>query len=79
MAKPVGCGESANRIERVRLTNDAVPFGHHILQTHALYFRRKACRVIVGAKNFRPYLGHPNLRDLRVRSDFLTERDNFYG
>ena len=33
MAKPVGCGESANRIERVRRTNDAVPFGHHILQT----------------------------------------------
>jgi hypothetical protein len=26
----------------VRLTSDAVPFGHHILQIHALYFRRRA-------------------------------------
>ena len=41
MTKPVGCGESANRIKAVRLTNDAVPFGHHILQTDALYFRRR--------------------------------------
>jgi hypothetical protein len=41
MAKPVGCGESANRIERVRLNNDAVPFGHHILQTQVLYFRKR--------------------------------------
>jgi len=27
------CGESANRIERARLINGAVPLGDHILQT----------------------------------------------
>ena len=31
----VGCGESANRIERMRATTDAVPVGHRILQTDA--------------------------------------------
>ena len=41
MAKPVGCAESANRIEQMRLTNDAVPLGHHILQSDARYFRRR--------------------------------------
>ena len=38
IGKPVGCGESANRIEGLRLTNDAVSFGHHILQTIACIF-----------------------------------------
>jgi hypothetical protein len=33
MAKPVECGESANRIERVRLINDALPLGQRIRQT----------------------------------------------
>ena len=37
MAKHVGCGEPRKRIERVRLTADALPFAHHIRQTHRYF------------------------------------------
>jgi hypothetical protein len=34
MEIPVGCGESANHIERMRVPTDAVPVGHRILQNY---------------------------------------------
>ena len=40
----VGCGESANRIERMRATTDAVPVGHRILQTSYFGFSKEVTK-----------------------------------
>jgi hypothetical protein len=47
MEASVGCGESANRIERTCVVTDAVPIGHRILQT---FQDRKYCLTTKGTK-----------------------------